>query len=54
MALWILNEGKAVADLNQNFIVLISKIKNACKMTDFRPISLCNVPYKNYCKGALK
>ena len=41
-----LNNGIMVPDLNYTHIVLIPKIKSSEKITDYRPISLCNVIYK--------
>ena len=41
-----LNNGVMLPDLNHINIVLIPKVKNPEKMSEFRPISLCNVIYK--------
>ena len=41
-----LNSGVMVPKINLTNIVLIHKVKNPEKMTDFRPISLCNVVNK--------
>lgn len=43
--LHILNEGGNLTPLNHTYIALISKVKKPRKMTEFRPISLCNVIY---------
>jgi hypothetical protein len=42
----ILNSGEISRDFNSTFIALIPKTKNPLNVTDFRPISLCNVIYK--------
>lgn len=44
--LHILNEGGNLTPLNHTYIALISKVKKPRKMTEFRPISLCNVVYR--------
>lgn len=45
-ALDILNKNLSVAEVNPAHISLIPKVKNPKYITEFRPISLCNVTYK--------
>ena len=41
-----LNSGSILKSINHTYITLIPKNQNPTKVTDFRPISLCNVIYK--------
>ena len=44
--LFALNLGRLPCRLNDTYICLIPKVKSPQKITEFRPISLCNVVYK--------
>ena len=44
--LHILNSQGTISPLNHTYIALIPKIEKPRKVTDFRPISLCNVIYR--------
>lgn len=46
LVLDFLNHGRMSENLNYTYVVLIPKVKNPTKMTELRPISLCNVSYK--------
>ena len=49
--LHILNEQGTITSLNHTHIALIPKVKQPGKVTDFRPISLCNVIYRIIAKA---
>ena len=46
-----LNSGSLPSPLNHTFVTLIPKVKNPERVTEFRPISLCNVLYKIFRKS---
>uniref|UniRef100_A0A803NPX3 Reverse transcriptase domain-containing protein n=1 Tax=Cannabis sativa TaxID=3483 RepID=A0A803NPX3_CANSA len=46
VCLGILNEGMQVKDINDTLLCLIPKVPKPTRMTEFKPISLCNVIYK--------
>lgn len=46
-----LNEGDSLESMNSTLITLIPNINNVGRITDFRPINLCNVLYKIIAKS---
>lgn len=44
--MYVLNGDGSIREVNETFITLVSKIKNAQYVKDFRLIALCNVVYK--------
>ena len=46
MVLNVLNSSMPLYDINKTNIALVPKTNNPQRMTDFRPISLCNVVYR--------
>jgi hypothetical protein len=46
MVLKVLNGDEMTTEINVMFIVLIPKVQNLASLSQFRPISLCNVVYK--------
>ena len=45
-----LNSGKLPYPITHTFVTLIPKVKNPVSVSQYRPISLCNVLYKIFSK----
>ena len=41
-----LNIGNILASINHTFVTLIPKVKSPKRVTEFRPIALCNILYE--------
>ena len=41
-----LNSGTLLVGLNHTYITLVSKTKSTVRVTEFRPVALCNIIYK--------
>jgi hypothetical protein len=41
-----INSGNLLPSINHTYVTLIPKVKNPAQVTEYRPISLCNVIYK--------
>ena len=41
-----INSGTLLPSINHTFVTLIPKVKNLEQVTEYRPISLCNIIYK--------
>lgn len=50
----ILNNGALLSDLNHTIVVLIPKIISPTMVSDFQPLSLCNVIYRVIAKVIAK
>lgn len=50
-SLQILNEGASIELWNETLVTLILKVKDLMIMSEFRPISLCNVSYEFVCRA---
>lgn len=47
----MLNDEASTAELNRTSVLLPPKVKCPAKVSEFRPISLCNVIYRIFAKG---